>query len=207
MRNTTRCYIMFFFQHMASMSDKFDDQSLNRTILYDRNYISMILMMDHLISNVQEFKSKFYVFLTQKKFKFGQRSTFRTIFRLHGMLFHFCLYKTFLNEDWIEAYKIYFLLSTFIQNLMEDNFYHFKNWFSKNNMKKKKKIKENGLNKSDDSHLKPEEFGERKKKGDEAPQDDEEEDQYLKFLRDEEQAFNLNEEDDFDEYKEQNPNH
>lgn len=144
MRRTTDCYIEFFFHHMSSMSDQLDSANIRKTIFYNKNFLSMISMMDTLIANIDRYKEKFYNFLTKRLEKeviqIGQRKTLRTIFRLHELLFHFCLYKTFLNEDWKEAFEYYYVISIFIQDMMENNFYKFKKWFSFNNFIKKKKV-------------------------------------------------------------------
>lgn len=77
-------------------------------------------MMNNLIKNFQDYKEIFFLFLTStddednKYIQINRINVFNKIFKLHDQLFHYTLYKTFLNEDWVEIYSLYYVLSTFL---------------------------------------------------------------------------------------------
>jgi hypothetical protein len=49
---------------MHEMSYELSEDKIMKTIFYDDNFISMILMMDNLIKNFDNYKNVFYKFLT-----------------------------------------------------------------------------------------------------------------------------------------------
>ena len=74
-------------------------------------------MMDNLISNSEEYRITFYKIMKKElstNFNTDTILCFKKIWTLHNILFEFCLFKPFLDENWSEIYTIFYLINNFL---------------------------------------------------------------------------------------------
>ena len=134
LKNNISLYIDYFFTEFHKLDLELSDvyTEVSQSIYTNPNFVSLILMMDNLIKNSENYRETFYEVLTSKIKNnplVQPIDSFRKIWKLHKDLLYFCLYKPFLDKDWTEIYTLYYLVSNFLQNLCEDNCIKFKLWF------------------------------------------------------------------------------
>jgi hypothetical protein len=121
-KNNVQNLIEYFIYKMTFMDADFKNPE--QSYLASDTYKLLLVLMDTLIRSSRNYRMAFY-----KHVKEGQEAIIHRIFSIHKFLVNFVTYKTFIDDNWCEMYVWYHLFSNFLQNLCEDNFANFKNWF------------------------------------------------------------------------------
>ena len=59
-KNNIEHYIHFFLNYIKDLDLTFDDYNFEKNILFNKSYISQILMLDNLLQNSDEYRETFY---------------------------------------------------------------------------------------------------------------------------------------------------
>lgn len=126
MRQNVQTFVDYFVKQINEMDISFDNLKTN--FFTNDYYFSLIILMDNLIRTSPNYRQSFY----NKVNNDPDSGVIQKIWNLHEMLLNYCLFSTFLDSSWQKIFTCYYLISNFIQNLCEDNFYQFKTWFCEN---------------------------------------------------------------------------
>lgn len=123
-------FLGYFFYKISGMDFEFKD--LQKNFFVNNIYVQLTFYLDNLMQNKKEFREKFFEFLIDKNNEKIVKDCLGKIWKLNKILLMHLIYKTFIDDEWINMFFNFYTLSNFLQNLCEDNYFYFKDWFSEN---------------------------------------------------------------------------
>lgn len=127
--------VSFFFSEFSNMDLSF--KKISNNFLAENFYMYILFFLDNMMQNTSKFREEIFNFIhkasnesSSKKKSDMVLKSMQNIWHLNEILFHHLIFKNFIDHAWTFFYKPYYLVSNFIQNLCEDNFVDFKDWFT-----------------------------------------------------------------------------
>ncbi len=130
--------VSFFFMKFAELDVNF--KNLKNNFFVENFFKYLMYFLDAMMQNGSLFREKLYEFSQNEDYKEVVEHAFRKIWRLNKALFNYLVYKSFLDETWTGLYRDFYLISNFLQNLCEENFVPFKDWFREIRLDIRKKV-------------------------------------------------------------------
>ena len=126
-----KTFLLFFIDQISIMEMDFKNNDHNKIFLLNDYFIYLFIIVDNLIKWNPLVREALLEILNSKEFGIFATKVFQKIWSFFILLYLIVMYKTFMDDDWMEYWSKFYVLSKFLQNLCEKNNQGFKKFLSK----------------------------------------------------------------------------
>ena len=125
-RKYIKTFLLFFIDQISIMEMDFKNNDHNKIFLINDYFIYLFIIVDNLIKWNSHIRNSLLEILNSEEYGTYAKKVFEKIWSFFVLLYLIVMYKTFMDEDWMEYWSKFYVLSKFLQNLCEKNNQGFK---------------------------------------------------------------------------------